>query len=43
LRWDGPNKVGVWEDSKVHKSLKIVDAELAAPSECGSGAFVVLR
>ena len=35
--------MGVWDDSKVHESIKIVDADLAAPSKCGSGAFVVLR
>jgi hypothetical protein len=40
---DGPNKVGEWEDSKVPESIKPVDAHLAASSECGSGAFVVLR
>lgn len=43
MRWDGPNKVGVREDSKVHESINTVDADLAPASECGSGAFVVLR
>lgn len=35
--------MGAWEDSKVHECIKIVDGDLAATSECGSGAFVVLR
>lgn len=33
----------MWEDSKVRESINIVDGDLAAPSECGSGAVVVLR
>jgi hypothetical protein len=33
----------VREDSKVHESINTVDADLAPASECGSGAFVVLR